>query len=471
MIKIIFFRNLNAKCFCCKSRYLSIFLIPYYLTKAELHMSKSISRRRFLAQTTAAGASFFIVPRYVLGGPGYTPPSDQITLGFIGTGRQSGGLGKRFMDQAGAQIIAACDVYPAKLEKFRSAAAAFYQEKTGQTNHNGCATYNDYEDLLAHKDLDAVVVVLPDHWHAKASIDAMKAGKDVFCEKPLAHTVAEGRAMANAVKKYNKVLQTGSMQRSSHNFRHAVELVWNGYIGEIQSIKVNVGDPAVPCDLPDEPTPAGVDWNRWLGGAHKRGFNAVLAPLVTDTGWPMWRKYREFGGGILCDWGAHMFDISQWMLNMDHSGPVKFTPPQDKTAVRGLVMEYANGIKVTHEDFGRSWAVQVNGSKGKIEVSRSFLESDIPNLVDRKIGATEKRVYFSDNHYADWLDAIKKRSKPICDVETGHRSASVCNLANIAYQLGRPLSWDPAREVFAGDAEADELCTKKYRRKFKLPKV
>ena len=259
------------------------------------------------------------------------------------------------------------------------------------------------------------------------------------------------------------------MQRSWKDFRHACELVANGYIGEISKIVVNVGDPAVPCELPVEDKPAGLNWEKWVGPAPMRGFNSVMAPLPTDKGWPMWRKYIEYGGGILCDWGAHMFDIAQWAMGMDDSGPVKFMPPKENGATRGLKMVYANGVELTHEDFGRGWAVQFHGSEGKLEVSRSFLDTDPPKIAKEKIKDTDKRLYMSDNHYQDFVDCIKSGKRPVCDVEIGHRSASICNLANIAYQRKVDLDWDPVSEVFVGDDEANKLLTKKYRKGYKVP--
>ncbi|GAB4428996.1 MAG: Gfo/Idh/MocA family oxidoreductase [Bacteroidia bacterium] len=433
-----------------------------------MHTDPKLSRRAFVRHTTLGLAALTVVPRHVLGGPGYTAPSDMIRMGFIGTGKQSGGLAQRFLDIPEVRMVAACDVHEAKLARFRNQVHAHYAAAQGKPNFTGCETYREYEQLIAREDIDAVIVCLPDHWHAIVSIAAMKAGKDVYCEKPMAHTVAEGRAMVEATRRYGRVFQTGSMQRSWKDFRHAVELVRNGYLGDLQTVRVNVGDPARDCDLPEAGTPAGLDWDRWLGPAPQRGYSPVLAPPIEDDSWPMWRAYSEYGGGILSDWGAHMFDIAQWALDMDESGPVSFVPPTDPLAVRGLRMTYANGVEMIHEDFGRGWAVQFQGSAGKLEVSRSFLDSDIPGLVARTIGEDEQRVYRSDDHYRDFLDSIRTRQRPICDVEVGHRSASVCNLANIAYRLRRPLTWNPVKEKFKGDKEANALRGKTYRAPYLL---
>ncbi|MEM1324994.1 MAG: Gfo/Idh/MocA family oxidoreductase [Bacteroidota bacterium] len=434
-------------------------------------VKNKIDRRRFLQQTTTAAIGITIVPSYVLGKNGLIPPSDRITLGFIGCGKQSRGLGMRLMkDTDGVQMIAACDVHTAKAQRFQNRVNTFYAEVKNETDYKGCDIYKDYEQLIERKDIDAVVIATPDHWHAPIAIAAMKAGKDVYCEKPMAHTVEEGRAMVKVARKYDRVFQTGSMQRSWEKFRHAVELVRNGYIGDIKTMKVNVGDPAIPCDLATEEKPTDLNWNKWIGPASVRGYNHFLAPSIEQESkfWSKWRDYAEFGNGILSDWGAHMFDIAQWGLGMDDSGPVEWIPPSDPDATRGLKMIYTNGIEMIHEDFGKGWAVQFNGTKGKIEVSRKFLESDIKGLVERTIGANEKRVYKSDNHAQDWISAIRVRTQPICDVEIGHRTASICNIANIAYQLGRPLTWDPVKEKFKGDREANKMRGKQYRKPFGL---
>ena len=426
------------------------------------------SRRKFLQQSALAAAAITVIPRHVLGGKGFFAPSDKINIGFIGTGKLAQGYWKSFARIPEIHIMAACDVYQKKLDKFQEKIDAFYTEETGNSNYSECKTFLDYKEMLELEELDAVIVATPDHWHAIPSIDAMKAGKDVYCEKPLAHTVKEGRAMVKAASKYGRVVQTGSMQRSSRGFRKACELVRNGYVGEINQVIVSVGDPTVYCDLPEQPTPEDLDWDRWCGPAQVRPYHAELAPPDSSGPWPMWRRYWEFGGGILSDWGAHMFDIAQWGLGMDESGPVKFIPPEDSKAVRGMKMIYANGVEMIHDDFDRGWAVRFIGSEGTLDVSRKFLDSKPEHIAKTEIKSSDTRLYYSHNHYQDWVDAIKKRSVPVTGVETGHRSASVCNLANIAYTLNRTLEWDPVKEKFKGDGEANKMRTKKYRKPYSL---
>ncbi len=420
-----------------------------------------MSRRNFVG-TTAAGAAAFTV------NPGFTMATntgtDKIRLGFIGVGKQSHSLLKDLNKCPETVVMACCDVVSTKAAKFKGEAQAFNDMKWKGEKFEVVA-YNNYRELLIRTDIDAVVIATPDHWHAQVAIDAAKAGKDIYCEKPMALTVAEGRAMVKATRKYKRVFQTGNMQRSWRNFRHASELVANGYIGEIKEINVSVGPPVKALDLPSFPTPDNVDWDMWVGPSLYRDYSPVLAPPVEVDGYPDWRSYREFGGGMITDWGAHMFDIAQWALGMDESGPVEFIPPTQH-AVIGLQMKYKNGVVLNHSNWGKGNAVQFIGTKGKIEVSREFLRSDPANIVETEIKPTDKHLYKSENHYQDWIDAIKKRTRPVSDVETGHRTSSLCNIANIAYTLQRTLKWDPKKEKFIGDDAANLMLTRAYRGKW-----
>jgi hypothetical protein len=260
------------------------------------------------------------------------------------------------------------------------------------------------------------------------------------------------------------------MQRSWEDFRKACELVRGGYLGEISEVKVNVGGPPSSYNLPTEKMRPELDWNLWLGPAFYAQYNSILAPPYPLDNWPLWRAYKEFGGGGVTDWGAHMFDIVQWALGMDHTGPVRFIPPSQK-ADRGLTFVYENGIKVTHEDFNRGNAVRFIGSEGTLDVSREFLESSIGGLTDRNISKEDYNLYYSDNHYQNFIDCIKSREKPVADVEIGHRTASICNIANIAYDIKRPLDWDPNAERFINDDYANSHLKKAYRKGFELPSV
>jgi predicted dehydrogenase len=420
-----------------------------------------MKRRDFIGRTSLAAGAITIIPRQVMGGTGYLSPADRINLGYIGVGKQSMGLMKSINGCAETIILAACDVDQKKLARFKAVAESANAEKLGGGQQE-VDTYENYRELLERKDIDAVVIVAPDHWHAMIAVDAAKAGKDIYCEKPLALTVAEGRAMVSAARKYDRVFQTGNMQRSWRNFRHACEMVSNGYIGEVKVVNVSVGNPVMACELPAEPVPETLNWDLWIGPSMFRSYNQELSPPIEYGGWPMWRRYRDFGGGSITDWGAHMFDIGQWGLGMDKSGPVEFIPPAER-ANRGLQMIYANGVVMNHVDWGELNAVQFLGSEGKIEVSREFYRSDIDGLTGLELKGSDKPLYHSDDHYQDWVDAMKNRTRPVSDVEAGHRTASVCNIANIAYTLERPLKWAPAHEQFIDDDDANRMLTRPFR--------
>jgi len=432
--------------------------------KEEKDNANSVSRRQFLKSATVASA-FIIVPRFVLGGKGYTAPSDLITLGHIGTGKQAFGLKDSFLKTNEVKIIAASDVYDSKLQRFASDVNQFYATQASQSKATVCTTHADFRDLLARKDIDAVIIATPDHWHSNHAILAARAGKDIYCEKPLSLTIKEGRAMVTEARKHKRVFQTGSMQRSWPEFRQAVELVRNGYIGDIKTVKVNVGPPPVPYNLPGEQMPADLKWDFWLGpNVVSSVYNHNLAPGLTDDFWAHWRDYKEFGGGGMTDWGAHMFDIAQWGLDMDASGPVSVTPP-DKDH-QFLTYQYANGITMTHEPQGNQGLTFV-GTKGEVHVERGKLETNPASLKDQVIGENEKHVYHSEDHYKDFLQAIRKRTKPVADVEIGHRTASVCNIGNIAYEVKKPLKWDPHKEEF-DDADANKLRSRDMKKEWTI---
>jgi predicted dehydrogenase len=303
---------------------------------------------------------------------------------------------------------------------------------------------------LARQDIDAVMIGTPDHWHAIIAIEAAKAGKDIYCEKPMSLTIREARAMVNAVRRYGRVFQTGSQQRSSWQFRFACELVQSKRIGELKSIEVYVGGPSQDCYLPEEPVPKQIDWSMWLGPAPWRPYNSNICSLNDPASW---RSYRDYSGGSMTDWGAHHFDIAQWGMGMDHSGPIEIIPPDGKQ-VKWLTYRYASGVMVTHGGPG-GYGVIFNGTEGKIEVNRVYIRTWPDSIAQKPTGPNEVHLYRSPGHHNDWLRSIRTRQRPICDVEIGCRSVTVCHLGNLAYWLKRPLRWDPLKEEFVGDAEAN----------------
>ncbi len=452
----------------------------------------SMNRRDFLKKAAGVAAVAgvpYAVPSSVLGAQGQTPPSERITIGFIACGKQSQHLMRCFLLPS-TQVVAACDVDKLKLERSAKNIVEKYYADKKDGSYKGCSRYGDFRELLARPDIDAVVISTPDHWHAVTTIEACRAGKDVYCEKPLTQTIAEAQAMAKAVRQYGRVFQTGSMQRSSREFRFACELVRNGYIGDIKHVTVNVGGPPEDKVLPPEPVPDYLDWDMWVGPAMWRPYNNDLAPHISFDGFPNWRYYSYYGGGGMTDWGAHHFDIAQWGLGMDESGPVEIYPPDGKE-YKVLTYKYANGITMTRDgqvrgpdgtglpfkgDAYPQWLERVKanrgrnvngvlfeGTTGKVEVNRGYLKTWPDSLKDQVIGPNQVHLYDSKSHYADWLEAIRKRSDPICKIEIGASSVTVCHLGNIAYTLQRPLKWDPKRQVFIGDEEANRMLSRPMR--------
>ena len=424
-----------------------------------------MQRRTFIKNTATVSAFSILRPGIVFG----SKANSAIRVGVIGCGNRGTAVISSMSANTNSNIIAIADLFNDKL----AAAEKNFNQLNASKNFPALNKQNIYQGskaymkLLENKDVDAVLISSPAYSHVDFLEAAVAAGKHVYCEKPLAHSIEEGRAMVNAMKKNNKILQTGSMQRSWKNFRQACELVRNGYIGTIKEVLVNVGDPAIPSNLGAEPVPDYLNWEEWVGPAPLLPYNSVFSPPVEQDIYPNWRLYKEYGGGMVSDWGAHMFDIAQWGLGMDKTGPVKFLPPEGN-AMKGLVMIYENGVQVKHEDFGRKYGVRFIGDKGKIDISRDFLDSDPVNIATEIIKPNEIHLYNSADHYLDWLDCIKTGKQPVCDAETGHRTSSVCCLVNIAYWLRKPLNWDPAKEQFTNSSEANQLVKANIRGKWKI---
>lgn len=417
----------------------------------------SLSRRRWL-QTTAA-ASTLLATRGLWASP-RRAPSDRINLGFIGIGMMGRGHLGGFLGHGDVQVVAVCDVEQTRLANAKEQVEAKYAEATRSGNYSGCHSYVDFRELLAREDIDAVVIATPDHWHVLNCLHAIEAGKDIYCEKPLTHHISEGRTLVDRVREKGTIFQTGSQQRSEFGgrFRTAVNYVRAGRIGQLRTVRVGVGGPPVACDLPTEETPQEVDWNMWLGPAPDRGYNEILCPKGMHRHFPAFRNYREFAGGALADMGAHHFDIAQWAMNRDNSGPVKIVPP-GPDATTGLKFVYDDGVEMFH---GGPSGCTFEGTEGTIYVDRGELRSDAPSILETPLSDDDPKVYFSEDHKRNWLDCIRSRELPICDVEIGHRSAAICHLANIGYRLGRELAWDPAAERFS-DEEANTLLSREPR--------
>jgi predicted dehydrogenase len=422
-----------------------------------------ISRRTFLRGSIAAGVTYavpWVVPCSVFG---KTAPSNRITVGIIGTGSQGIHNLKAFLSKPHTQVVAVCDVD----RKHREWARKRARLPEG-------SLYNDFRELLARSDVDAVAVSTPDHWHALISIAAAKAGKDVYCEKPLVYNVAEGRALCEAVKRYRRILQTGSHQRSDNNFRFACELVRNGRIGRLHTIRVEIPENSRPNPLVWKVTrpPNGLDYDLWVGAAPYR-------PYIEQGCHYNWHFLYDFGGGQLSNWGPHMLDIAQWGNGSELTGPVEVRGsgefPKEglfETPLKyDIEFTYADGVRLlctTGRPDGPETHVRFEGTEGWIFVSRDRFFSNPTSVVQSKIGPNEIHLYRSINHQQNFLDSVRLRTRPAADAEIGHRSATACHIGNIAVRIERKLRWDPAKELFINDDEANKMLSRSMRSPWQL---
>jgi len=413
---------------------------------------RRISRRQFTRAAAALAAPWF-VPASALGRGPRRAPSERITVGFIGVGNMGGAHLGGFLGDGEIQVVAICDVSGEKREAARRRVEEQYGGEQSRGAFSGCDTYNEFERVLERGDIDAVLIAVPDHWHALIASAACRAGKDVYCEKPLSLTIREADAMVAAARRYGTVFQTGSQQRSSESFRYACELVRNGRIGKLRTVNVGIGGPSREKYLPDQPAPEGLDWERWLGPAPWQPYNAERASGSYSGGW---RHIRDYSGGMTTDWGAHHYDIAQWAMGMDGDGPVEIIPPAeppgindapDPAAGRTLRFRYASGVELIH---GGANGILFTGEEGKVEVNRGYLRTWPAEIGKEPIYPNDVRLYRSPGHRQDWIHCIRARRRPICDVAIGASSVTVCHLANIAFWTRQTLRWDPQRRKISG---------------------
>ena len=436
--------------------------------------SSRFSRRRFLGGAAAAFAAPTIIPRHVLGDENHVAANDKIVLGAIGIGKMmySSHL-PHYVRMPEVKVVAVCDVDTTRRKTGKKRVDDAYK-------NDDCAAYLDHHEILARDDIDAVACATPDHWHAMVILDTCKAGKDMYCEKPLTNNLMEAKTVMDAVNNSKIIFQTGSQQRAGDNFRYACELVRNGHIGKVERVEVGVAGPSKPCNLPGEELEPGLDWERWLGPAPMRDYSSVLSPRGMHNHYPSWRNFCEYGGGGMTDWGAHHFDIAQWGLGMDKSGPVEIVPPEKPKLGRGVKFIYDNGVEVLH---GGRAGVTFFGADGQIFVNRGVLESKPDDIIKKKIGDDEVHLYKASRgghagHRQDWIDCVKSRKTPNCPIEIGARTVAVCHLGNLAYfhgeELGgKSLKWDPQKWQFVGNDEANKWLDYPYPRRkgYELPKV
>ncbi|MCS7166907.1 MAG: Gfo/Idh/MocA family oxidoreductase [Gemmatales bacterium] len=415
-------------------------------------------RRDFLAYSAASLTLPHFVPASALGSQGRPAPSERITVGVIGTGGRGVGLINMFLNEKDVEIVAVCDVDARHLQNGLQAV----RKRTGKD----CAAYKDFRELLDRKDIDAVIVATPDHWHGLISLAAAKAGKDIYCEKPLVNSVAEGRALCRAVQENKRILQTGSHERSTPSIRFACELVRNGLLGEVHTVRIHL-----PCSdnhhkkarafktIPaEEPVPEGFDYDFWLGPAPK----APYTPLRTHF-W--WRFILAYGGGEMTDRGAHVIDIAQLGLGMDESGPVEIEAKGVQTP--GSLYDafwdyqftniYSNGVRLIGST-ATPRGLKFEGTAGWIfiHIHGGKLEAEPADLLQTDVSKLKFSLGRSPGHVRNFLDCVKSRQQPVAPVEVGHRTATICHLNNIAMRLGRKIKWDPVSER-TNDPEVNKL--------------
>jgi hypothetical protein len=423
--------------------------------------SATLSRRRFVGRTIKAAAAVTAAPMFVssraLGREGWLPPSEQIRMGFIGVGTQGGGhlLGGAWTYVAGGyasrkdvRVLAICDVWKDRRERAQQKVNAHYAEVYGKDGYKACEAYNDFRHVLDRDDLDAVLIATPAHWHATMAVMAMESGKDVYCEKPSAVTLRESQALDAAAKRYPRVYQAGTQQRSEYGakFRMGCEFVRSGRIGKLKEIYAYRDGGGIfwpPRFGPPREAPAGFDWDLYLGPAPMIPFNGNTGPHPFDIG--------------ELNWGQHHYDIVQWAADADETGPVEIWIEDGRSCYR-----YESGVVVygkayPGESIGGEGGACFVGTNGRIAVDRNALVSDPPDIVKEPLRPNEVHLYRSDSHSGNFLRCVRDRQPTICNASVAHHAANALLLGGVAKQLNRRIKWDPKAERFINDEAAERL--------------
>ena len=420
------------------------------------------TRREFLRGAAAAAAAPYVMASSVLAGPGRRGANDRINVGCIGVQNMGGNHFRTLLGNPGVQVVAICDV-DANIRRSRlDQAVAKYAQRQRSGTFKGPAACSDFRDVLARPDVDAVVVATPDQWHAPMTVAACKAGKDVYVEKPMTLTIREGHAMIAAARRHGRVVQVGTQRRSAGQFRHVCELVRNGRIGKLLRVETMISTrPTAPKPWSPQPVPPELDYDMWLGPA-------PWAPYTKDRCHYNFRFLRDYSGGEMTNTGAHWFDLAQWGIGADETGPVEIegrgthhaSGLWDTFSRIHVEWTYANGVKLVCTNSGSN--VKFVATEGWIEAYR--YRADPPSVLTSRIGPDEIHLYPSrGSHMLNFLDCVRTRKDPAAPVEVGHRTATVCHVGNIAMTLRRKLTWDPVKEEFPGDDEANRMMWRPYR--------
>jgi hypothetical protein len=403
------------------------------------------TRRDFLKTAAAAVAAPYVLTSTALGAAGRLPASERIVMGAIGVGGQGTGDMNAFLGSPEVQMVAVCDVF----EDRRQRAKGIVDKRYGSAD---CTAYNDFRELVTRDDIDAVCIGTPDHWHAIPTIWACRHGKDVYCEKPLSLTIKEGRAMVEAARRYGQVVSGGS-QRVLGDYGGLARAVRGGAAGEVKEVYVEVGGPSRPCNLPAEPVPPGLDWEMWLGPAPWVPYHRDRCSAAYGGG-TGFRAWRDYSGGMMTDWGGHKFGGTLFALGLEATGPVEIIPPDGKDH-QYLTYVFANGIRMYHAP-GTKFNITFKGTLGQVPGRQPERAVSMPGYKGK------------GGIHGDFLHCVRTRELPFQDVEVAHRTATVCHLGNIAYWLGRPLKWDPVKELFVGDAEANRWLDRPKREPWRI---
>lgn len=425
------------------------------------------SRRDFI-KTVGAAVAFPMIVGANQALAASSSPSNRIVMASIGVGGMGVNDTRAFYWNSDVQLVAVCDPDRKHAERAQALVEKHYANQKRSGLYKGCKIYTDFREVLEREDIDAVMVATPDHWHVPISLAAVKAGKDIYCEKPLSLTIREGRVLSEAVRRYTRVFQIGSQQRSDRRFRFACELVLNGRIGKLQKIYVGLPSGRETGPQPAMPVPPWFDYEMWLG-------QAPWAPYTAKRCHYNFRFILDYSGGQLTNWGAHHLDIAQWGNGTDHWGPVEVEGRGDfpkeglwNTAVNfDVTYRYANGVELHCSNKNRM-GVKFVGTDGWVYVTRGKIDASPKSLLTSTIGPNEIHLYVSKNHHRNFLDCVKTRRDPVAPVEVGHRTATMCHLANITMLLGRKLHWDPATESFVGDDEANRMTSRPMRSPWRL---
>ena len=430
-----------------------------------------MNRRNFLKAAAVTAAAPAIVPASVFARPA---PSDTLQFGCIGVGRQGQGDMQELIYrglETGARVVAVCDADSHRLQDAQWLAEKIYALENGGPASKTVKAYADFRELLARKDIDGVLIVTPDFWHAAHAVAAAEAGKDIYLEKPLTYSIAEGRKLVAAVRKHKRVLQVGSQQRSSIHFLMACELARNGRVGRLRTIRVWLPEDQGQGDGRPMPVPPNLNYDAWMGPTAEAPISEDRVHPQTSYERPGWLQIERFCLGMVTGWGSHMMDIAQWGHGSDLSGPVS-VEAKAEFPDRGLFdvhtrfqaeAVYADGVRLVMET-GDPAGVRFEGDEGWVFVQRGEIKASDPDILKWKPGQGQVKLVQSGNHMKNFLEAVRSRQDPAAPVEVGHRSNSICIMTHIAMKLGRKLAWDPVKETFAGDAEANRRLDYPHRR-------